>query len=174
MVAMALALAYPIAVVAGPWALAGVAAAAAVSACALVLARRPSGPLRAALVAIALWLAAGLGGALLLRGRTLPGFAWVLLVLYAIPLPLIPYLYAKTFDHPEDQVKGQRSKGRGQRSKGKGQRVKGKGTTGVARGRARRLPSLFLLPSSLSPPTSRHGQPQTSTPEPPRDPEGAR
>ena len=158
MVAMALALAYPIAVVAGPWALAGVAAAAAVSACALVLARRPSGPLRAALVAIALWLAAGLGGALLLRGRTLPGFAWVLLVLYAIPLPLIPYLYAKTFDHPEDQ-------GQGQRSKGRGQRVKGKGTTAVARGRARRLPSLFLLPFSLFPRTSRHGQTQTLAPK---------
>ncbi len=167
MVAMALALAYPIAVVAGPGALAGVTVAAAVSACALALVRRPSPRLRTALAAIALWLAAGLGGALVLRGHALRGAAWVLLALYLLPLPAIPYLYAKTFDRPEDQ-------GKGQRSKGKGQRVKGKGTTGVARGRARRLPSLFLLPSSLSPPTSRHGQPQTSTPEPPRDPEGAR
>ena len=160
MVAMALALAYPIAVVAGPWALAGVAAATAVAACALVLARRPSGPLRAALVAIALWLAAGLGGALLLRGRTLPGFAWVLLVLYAIPLPLIPYLYAKTFDHPEHQGQGQRSKGRG--------------TTDGPHDARRRMSSLFPLPFSLCLLRFKHSPLKTSTPERPRDPEAAR
>ncbi len=97
-VAGALALAYPLAVAAGPWALAGVTVAAAVSGCALALARRPSARLRAAFAAIAVWLGVGLGGAFLLHARAVQGFAWVLLVLYVIPLPLIPWLYATTFD----------------------------------------------------------------------------
>ncbi len=97
-VAAALALAYPVAVAAGPWALAGVTVAAAVCGCALALARRPSARLRAAFAAIAVWLAVGLGGAFLLRAYAMWGFAWVLLVVYLLPLPLIPLLYARTFD----------------------------------------------------------------------------
>jgi hypothetical protein len=134
-VATALALGYPAAVAAGPWALAGVTAAAAVAACALALARRPAPRLRAALVAIALWLAAGFVGALLLRGRTLPGFAWVLLVLYLLPLPAVPYLYARTFDPPEDPVRGKKAEGRG--------------TAEMACDSSPGMPSLFLLPSSF-------------------------
>ena len=160
MVAMALALAYPIAVVAGPGALAGVTVAAAVSACALALVRRPSPRLRTALAAIALWLAAGLGGALVLRGHALRGAAWVLLALYLLPLPAIPYLYAKTFDRPEDE--------------GKGQRAKGKGTEDVPHDARRRMSSLSLLPFSLCLLRFKHSPPKPSTPEPPRDPEGAR
>jgi hypothetical protein len=97
-VAAALALAYPVAVAAGPWALAGVTVAAAVCGCALALARRPSARLRAAFAAIAAWLTVGLGGAFLLRAYAMSGFAWVLLVVYLLPLPLIPLLYARTFD----------------------------------------------------------------------------
>ena len=97
-VATGLALAYPVAVAAGPWALAGVTVAAAVSGCALALARRPSARLCAVFAAIAVWLAVGLGGAILLRAHTIRGFAWVLVVLYLLPLPVVPYLYARTFD----------------------------------------------------------------------------
>ena len=100
MVATALAIAYLVAVAVGPEALAAVTVAAAVAGCALALARRPSPRLLAALAAVALWLAVGLGGALLLRGRTVSGLVWVLLVVYLLPLPAVPYLYARTFDRP--------------------------------------------------------------------------
>ncbi len=104
--ATALALAYPAAVAAGPWALAAVTIAAAVCGCALALARRPSARLRAAFAAIALWLAVGLGGAFLLRAHAMWGFAWVLVVVYLLPLPVIPFLYARTFDRPSDREGG--------------------------------------------------------------------
>ena len=97
-VAAVLALAYPVAVALGPGALAGVTVVAAVAACAAVLTRRRSARLHLALAAIAAWLALGLGGAFLLQDHALRGFAWVLIVLYAIPLPLIPWIYAKTFE----------------------------------------------------------------------------
>ena len=98
LVATGLALAYPVAVAVGPGALAGVAVAAAVAGCAAVLTRRRSARLRLALSAIAVWLALGIGGAFVLRGHALHGLAWVLVVLYGIPLPLVPWLYAKTFE----------------------------------------------------------------------------
>ena len=97
-VAVALALAYPAAVALGPGALAGVTVAAAAAACAAVLTRRRSARLRVALAAIAVWLALGLAGAFALRGHALGGLAWVLFVVYAVPLPVIPWIYAKTFD----------------------------------------------------------------------------
>jgi uncharacterized membrane protein len=74
-----------------------VVAAASVAACALALARRPSRPLLLAIVGLAAWLAIGLAGAWLLRERTLTGLTWVLAVLYLVPLPVIPWLYWKTF-----------------------------------------------------------------------------
>ncbi len=91
---------------AGPWALAGVTIAAAVCGCAVALARRPSARLRAAFAAIAVWLAVGLGGALLLRAHAMWGFAWVLLVVYLLPLPLIPLLYVRTFERSSDREGG--------------------------------------------------------------------
>ncbi len=97
-VAAALAIAYPLAVAVGGWALAGVTAAGAVAACATVLSRRPSAPLRLALGAILGWLALALAGALLLNGHTVRGLAWALLVLYAAPLVAIPWIYARTFE----------------------------------------------------------------------------
>ncbi|HVN75739.1 MAG TPA: hypothetical protein VMT19_05430 [Thermoanaerobaculaceae bacterium] len=96
-VATVLALAYPAAVAAGAGALAVLTVAAAVSGCALVLARRSSLRLRVALAAIAVWLAGALGGAFLLSHHALRGFAWVLVALYAVPLPLVPWIYARTF-----------------------------------------------------------------------------
>ncbi len=75
---------------------------AAVGTCALVLLRRPSRPLAVALAAIALWLALGLVGAWALRSRAVAGFAWVVAVLFVLPLPLIPLLYSRTFTQDPD------------------------------------------------------------------------
>jgi hypothetical protein len=77
-------------------------AAASLATCALVLARRPSPALRHVLVALAVWLLFGLGGAWVLRGRPLPGLMWVLAVLYLAPLPVIPLLYWKTFQEGDE------------------------------------------------------------------------
>lgn len=71
---------------------------ASLAACALAFARRPSRPLLLALVGLAVWLAIALAGAWLLRERPLGGLAWVLAVLYLAPLPVIPWLYWKTFE----------------------------------------------------------------------------
>lgn len=64
---------------------------------ALVLARRRQHGLVAAIVAIALWLAVGIGGAVMLANRPTAGFAWIVIVMFVIPLPLLPWLYARTF-----------------------------------------------------------------------------
>ncbi len=98
MVAAGIAVAYPVAVAAGAWALAAVTVAAFVAGCAAVLAYRPSPRLRLALAAIGAWLTIGLAGTFALRGHALQGLGWVLAVLYAVPLPLIPWLYAATFE----------------------------------------------------------------------------
>lgn len=74
---------------------------AAIAACGAVLARRPSAGLRRGLAATALWLALGLAGAFFLHAHPIRGLVWVLLVLYFLPLPLIPWLYAKTFEGPQ-------------------------------------------------------------------------
>ena len=75
---------------------------ASVAACGLAFARRPSRPLLLALVGVAAWLAIALAGAWLLREHPLGGLAWVLAVLYLVPLPVIPWLYWKTFqEHRE-------------------------------------------------------------------------
>lgn len=68
-----------------------------VAACALALVRRRSRPLLRAIAGIAVWLAIGLAGAWLLRERPLAGLAWVLAVLYLLPLSVIPWLYWRTF-----------------------------------------------------------------------------
>jgi hypothetical protein len=75
-----------------------VVAGASIAACALALTRRPSRPLVLALAGIALWLALGLAGAWLLRGRPIGGSGWVLGVLYLLPLPVIPWLYWTTLE----------------------------------------------------------------------------
>jgi len=102
-IATAAAAAYLVACAAPP-ALAGAVVLGSVAACALVLARRPSPALRRALAAIAVWQALGLAGAFLLRARPIGGLGWVLLFLYFAPLPVIPWIYHRTF--PRDPQGG--------------------------------------------------------------------
>ena len=83
--------------IAAPALLPVVVVAAALAGCALVLVRRPTAALRLVLSSLVVWLAVGLGGAFLLRSRPLVGLAWVVLFLYAAPLPVIAWLYARTF-----------------------------------------------------------------------------
>ena len=79
-------------------------ASSAIAGCALVLTRRSSRRLRLAIASLALWVAVGFAGAWLLRGRSLAGLAWVLAVLYLLPLPVIPWLYWLTFGPDSDVV----------------------------------------------------------------------
>ena len=74
-----------------------VAGGAAVAACALVVHRRPGPPVRWALGAVAVWLGGGFAGAWLLRDAGVWGLAWLLGALFLAPLPLVPWLYARTF-----------------------------------------------------------------------------
>ena len=46
---------------------------------------------------IGLWLGAGLAGAWWLRGEVTAGLLWVVGVLFVLPLPVVPWLYARTF-----------------------------------------------------------------------------
>ncbi len=71
--------------------------AASLGTCAFVLLRRPSRGVRLVLALVAVWLVVGHAGAWLLRARSLAGFAWVIVVLFLLPLPLIPWLYWLTF-----------------------------------------------------------------------------
>jgi hypothetical protein len=65
--------------------------------CALALARRRSPALKVAVAGAPAWLAAGLAGAWVLADRSVGGLAWILLALFLLPLPLFPWLYARTF-----------------------------------------------------------------------------
>jgi hypothetical protein len=65
--------------------------------CALALARRPSPALRLAVAGAAGCLATGLAGAWLLDRQPIPGLLWVLVVVFALPLPIVPWLYSHTF-----------------------------------------------------------------------------
>jgi len=67
------------------------------AACALVLMRRPSRRLRFAVAGVIVWLGAGLAGAWILADRPVAGLLWVLVALFALPLPILPWLYARTF-----------------------------------------------------------------------------
>jgi hypothetical protein len=73
-----------------------------VAASSLALARRRSRPLLRAIAGIAVWLTVGLAGAWIVRGRPLFGLAWVLAVLYLLPLPVIPWLYWWTFEERDE------------------------------------------------------------------------
>jgi hypothetical protein len=52
---------------------------------------------RRLVLGIAVWLGAGLAGAWWLRGEVTAGLLWVLGVLFLLPLPALPWLYARTF-----------------------------------------------------------------------------
>jgi hypothetical protein len=66
--------------------------------CALVLARRNSRPLRRALGAVAAWQVVSLAAALVFADRPVGGLSFVVVVLYLVPLPVIPWLYVATFE----------------------------------------------------------------------------
>lgn len=87
---------YLIAALALPWLLPAVAGGAAVGAYVLALSRRAQPRLARVMLAIAVWLGFGFTGAWLLRGGPLSGLAWILAALFALPLPVIPWLYAHT------------------------------------------------------------------------------
>lgn len=95
--AVALAGGYLVAATLLPAVLPVIVVAAAIAACAAVLVRRPGGGLRRTLAVLTTWLAWGLAGAWWLRGAAIAGLGWVVVVLFLLPLPLIPWLYARTF-----------------------------------------------------------------------------
>lgn len=68
--------------------------------CATVLLSRFSRRILVLLLAMTAWLALGFSGAFLLADRPLGGLAWVLVVLFLLPLPLIPWGYAATYPGP--------------------------------------------------------------------------
>ena len=86
------------------------------AACSLVLLRRRSPGLVATLAAVALWLALGITGAMLLRSHPTKGLVWLLVVLFLLPLPAIPWLYSRTFSAPDDTGQPSRSPIPGPRS----------------------------------------------------------
>ncbi|HPS76720.1 MAG TPA: hypothetical protein PLS53_01040 [Thermoanaerobaculaceae bacterium] len=49
------------------------------------------------LAGIGLWLAVGLTGAWWLRAGVTAGMLWMLATLFLLPLPIMPWLYARTF-----------------------------------------------------------------------------
>ena len=78
-------------------------AVAATLACAgVALTRRASRTFAVVIVGIGIWLAIGLGGAWLLRHGSLLGLGWTLGVLFLLPLPIVPWLYAITFPRDTD------------------------------------------------------------------------
>lgn len=72
----------------------------------LVLFRRSKPTLVRACVAIALWLAVGLSGAWWLQFAPAGGLVSIVLALFLLPLPLIPWLYARTFEEPDADAAG--------------------------------------------------------------------
>ncbi len=97
-----LALAYLAAVAIGAAALAAVTVLSALAVCGAALSRRPSRGLKLALAAIGVWLALGFSVAFALSHQATGGFAWVLLALYLVPLPVLPWIYARTFPVEND------------------------------------------------------------------------
>lgn len=81
-------------------ALAGVVVFAFVATSAIACRYRPSRRLRLALFAISVWLVAGLALVWWLRDRPAAGLLAALLGLFAMPLPLVPILYSRTFEEP--------------------------------------------------------------------------
>ncbi|MEP0774213.1 MAG: hypothetical protein HRF46_07605 [Acidobacteriota bacterium] len=91
---------YLVAALALPALLPVIAGGAALAACALVLTRRRTGGLAGVMLGIASWLAVGFAGAWLLRAAPVAGLGWILLILFLLPLPFIPWLYARSFTLP--------------------------------------------------------------------------
>ncbi len=67
---------------------------------ATVLARRPRARLRWTLAGIAAWQLGACAVAWALAGHAAAGLAFVITVLWLVPLPVVPWLYARTFEDP--------------------------------------------------------------------------
>jgi hypothetical protein len=95
--AAGIAVAYVAAAFGPVWVLAGVVVLAVAAVAALPLLRRGGRALAITIVGLAIWLATGLTLALALRDQPITGLLVTLGVLFALPLPVIPWLYARTF-----------------------------------------------------------------------------
>jgi len=76
----------------------------------LHVAGRPAGRMWPVVALVAAWLALGFGGAFWLRAQPLAGLAWVVVVVFLVPLPVVPWLYARYFN---DAGSGGRGPGSG-------------------------------------------------------------
>jgi hypothetical protein len=95
--AVTLAVAYLLAATLLPAALPLLTIAAVISACAIVLTHRRFRGLVVTLASIGAWLAVGLAPAWLLPDSPRLGLRWIVVFLFVLPLPLIPWLYSRTF-----------------------------------------------------------------------------
>lgn len=95
--AATLAVGYVLAAVLVPSLLAPLLVVAVLSACAIVLTVRRSRALVLAVAAIGIWLTLSLAGTWLVRGLPRLGPLWLLVVVFLLPLPLLPWLYWATF-----------------------------------------------------------------------------
>lgn len=77
-----------------------IAGGAALAGCALVLTRRSTPGLARIMLGIAAWLAVAFAGVWLLRATPVAGLRWILLIMFLLPLPFIPWLYARSFAPP--------------------------------------------------------------------------
>jgi len=107
LVATVLAACYLIAALALTALLPVVAVAAAVATCAVALARRRQPGLGRGMLAIGCWLGFGFAGAWLLRDAPLGGLGWILAALFVAPLPIIPWVYARTFPEDDSHQRGE-------------------------------------------------------------------
>ncbi len=73
-----------------------------------------------AVALVAAWLALGFGGALWLRSHPFAGLAWVLVVVFLVPLPVVPWLYARSFEDGGSGVRGPGPEGQGSGVRGPG------------------------------------------------------
>ncbi|NWG00266.1 MAG: hypothetical protein HXY19_04935 [Thermoanaerobaculaceae bacterium] len=99
--ACVLAAAYLLAALWAPVLVPAVCAAAAVSAPALVLARRSSRRLVRTLLAVAVLVLVGLAGAALLAEEREGGVLWLVVAGFLAPLPVVPWLYACSFEEED-------------------------------------------------------------------------
>jgi hypothetical protein len=105
-VAVALALGWLAGAVWAPDALGPLTVLAVAAAFGLRVAGRPTGRAWTVVALVAAWLVLGFGGAFWLRARPFAGLAWVVVVVFLVPLPVVPWLYARGFEDAGAGVRG--------------------------------------------------------------------
>jgi hypothetical protein len=100
----------------------------------LRVAGRPARRAWPAVALVAAWLALCFGGALWFRPQPFAGLAWVVLVVFLVPLPVVPWLYARSFDDAGSGVRGPGSEGQGAGVRGPGSEGQGAGVRGPGSG----------------------------------------